>query len=197
MMRPNLINSGKHRIVKGAVLMLCFSVAVISCSGPVAKFSTDRSSYVGGDTVHIKNESTGAEVFKWFLNGQPIGEAHELSFILDPKAKGPQVFKLDASVEGGPVSSASQTVMATTPLGTVTAWSTFPGVEIIQVNNENEQSLGITATGYTADPGCGSEGCITLALAPGTYTIDGTSSITRSRRVVELQDNACVSVKMH
>jgi hypothetical protein len=191
-MRTTLI-----KIVRGALLLLGLALFVTSCSGPVAKFSTDRKSYLGGDTVHMKNESTGAELFEWSLNDRPIGVAQELSFILDTKAKGPQVFKLKASVEGGPSSTATQTVMATTPLGTVTAWSTFPGVEIIHVTGENEQSVGVTATGYTADPGCGSEGCITMALSPGTYTIDGTSSITRSRRIIELQDNACVSVKMH
>jgi hypothetical protein len=192
MMRLTLI-----KIVRGALLLGGLAMFVTSCSTPVAKFSADRDTYNGGDTVRLKNESTGADGFEWFLNDQAIGNSHELVYVLDKKAKGPLVFKLKANNGEKSSAVASKTVMATTPLGTVTAWSTFPGVEVIQVSDDKEEPAGLTAAGFTDNPGCGSEGAITLVLTPGTYTIDGASAITRSRRVVEVQDNDCVSLKMH
>lgn len=180
---------------KLTLFVLIISV-LCGCSGPEARFTTDKKEYNGGDTVYLKNLSLAADSFVWLLNDREIGHAQDLNVVLAANAKGPQVFGLKA-MSGDKSSVATQTIMATTVLGTITAWSTFGGMEIISVSQNGEETVGLTSSGYQNDPGCSAAGCVTLLLPPGTYTIDGRSEITRSRRVVELAADECQSIKMH
>ena len=187
--------------MKGRII--CFmgvvTVALLcgSCSNPAADFSVNGQSFKPGDTFHLENKSKGSDIFEWFLNENKIGNAGNLSYVVGPADQGILTFKLIASAEGKPASLSTKTVLVEATTGTVTVWSTFPGVEIKHVSEKNEEPAGSTSSGYQEDPGCAGAGCVVLSLAPGTHTIDGISSVTRTRRIVEVNAGECTAVKMH
>ena len=64
--------------LKKTIIVLSILIAMIGCKKqetsiptPVASFSTDKSSYIAGDTVHLRDSSTNALSWKWTVpNGQ-------------------------------------------------------------------------------------------------------------------------------
>lgn len=185
------------QFVTGVAAGIVMALLLTSCSSPAAEFTANVDTCKPGDTVHLENKSRGSDIFEWYLNDQQIGNTENLSYVVGETESGPLVFKLVASAEGKQASMATRTVMVVATTGTVSVWSTFPGLEVLRVKEEAEESAGTTTQGFTDDPGCNAGGCVAVVLVPGTHTIDGVSPITRTRRIIAISAGECASVKMH
>lgn len=167
-----------------------------ACSQPDPGFGLGSDSYKAGDTIKISNSSKGAERYEWYVNEKQVSTEKDLTYVPDAGIAG--VFTITLKIYDGDKSAqTTKTVQVTSPLGTITAWSTFAGVEIFKISDGKAELLGITTGGFDEDPGCGAASAVSISLAPGTYTIDGASDITRSRRIAEVYEGSCISLKMH
>lgn len=159
---------------------------------PSADFSTDKSQYVAGETVHLTNESVDATKYKWtFPDGQTATSENMDYTINENQQDANLTFKLEAiSNNGKKTDDATKTVSVTAATGQLMVWTANSNVNFITVNINNVNSGTITSYYTGSAPDCGSNGCVTSTLTVGTYTIDasdgnytwsGTMSVSANR----------------
>jgi hypothetical protein len=191
----------KIQLAPMLVLIICFSCQ----KQPKASFSTDKTSYIAGETIHLKNESVNAHSYSWTL---PDGQSSSTDIdyvIAGNEPTGTKLFKLKAlSKNGKKFDECEQTVsISAAPAPTVSGlvfWNYSGGSPYLNppchITIDTMQR--VITTKLTTAPDCSSTNCAVFkGLAPGIYNWYAAAGINVSNGTVTLTANSCVNVQVN
>ena len=181
-------------MLNSRIFLLAVLIVFSSCKRPLANFTTDKTSYKGGDTVYLTNMSRNATTYSWYMNDQPIGNSEDMKFKLDGGTAEPVAFRLVASNKNRKTESTRR--VSVTPLtGTLTVWSSNAP------QNVDIMKMGFSWHGqiffpYTDDPGCEATGCVFGEMPVGTYTVFAAGPFMSTQSVVNVIADSCVRFRV-
>lgn len=177
-------------------------VAVGCNKQPTADFTTDKTTYYAGETIHLTSSSTHASSYKWTMPDGQTSAAQNLDYSLSEyEPSGILTLKLQAlSKKGNKTSDATKNISVIALTGSAYFWNcgSCSGALPITVT-VNGISKNITAA-YNSDPGCvGSYSCANFISLPiGTYdfnAVDALSAVTWNGTVI-ITKNGCTSKEL-
>ncbi len=173
------------------LLIVLLGVFVSCQKQPTALFSTDKTEYSPGEQIILTNTSIDAKSYIWTISdGQSSVEKNLIYNLNSNQSEGILTFTLKAlSRTGKKVSYATKNVTIKKATGNVTFWQiTNSGYDITVVTIDGVSS-NITDEYPSVPSACGVAGCAvfnnisvgnhTFSATDGTYTWNGTVSITK------------------
>lgn len=179
------------------IIMLVFA----SCQKqPTANFSTDKTSYVGGETIYVTNQSTDADHYEWNLSdGQSTTVGENFMYHTDVSQSGDLSIQLTAYSKNGKKSSTMVKSVTVTPAkGDATFWisSGYITTVYLYIPGTGNVSREINLT-YNDTPSCGSEGCANFNdLEPGTYSYFATTGVTEWEGNITVNRGQCSTMRL-
>ncbi len=157
---------------------------------PVATFTTDKTSYTDGDTIHVTNYSVNADNFIWTVTGS-ASQLTTKNIDIPAPTPGTYTIKLTAG-NGSKNDELSKDVVVNKATGFVMFYATKPDFGQIRVYLEGV-NVGIITIYYPTAPDCNSPGCINLNLPEGNYNFTATGSVSGTwSGTVAITRNNCI-----
>lgn len=165
-----------------------------ACKRPHADFTTDKFSYKGGETVHLKSNAKNARSYKWYVNNELAGETKDLDYILDAGASGDVPIRLEAFRKNR--SATATRFVSVEPLtGTLTVWSSNTPQDI-EISKPDFRWVGQLFFPYTGDPGCEAAGCVYGEMPVGVYTVHAAGFLATTISTVQVLPDSCVRFRV-
>ena len=80
------------------VLSIAFALTFAGCQKqPTASFSTDKKTYIAGETIHCYDFSTDAYIWKWTMFDGSTYTSEYLNYVIDSKAYGNKTIALEVA----------------------------------------------------------------------------------------------------
>lgn len=185
------------------ILIIAVLTALVfsSCQKqPQADFTTDKTTYVAGETVKLTNTSIDADHYKWTMPDGQTSTSADVDYTTNVNsAAGTLNFKLEAfSKNGNKTDEASRSVTLQAATGDVTFYNEYAGTYRIQVTIGTQSKI-INSDNSTS-PGCNATGCANFSLTSGTYSysavdLDWTPAGSWTG-TVDVTANGCTTIKL-
>jgi hypothetical protein len=181
------------------VLFAVIIIALSSCTKqPAANISTDKTTYVAGDVIHLTNTSVDASSYLWTCpNGQTL-TAENIDYTTDVNTPaGTLTFTLLASSANGKKNAtATKTVTITAAKGNAIFWQLTGSGHSVTVVSVNGITSNITSE-YSSAPSCGAAGCAVFNdLEIGTYNFGASDGTVNWSGTVTITKDGCTTKKL-
>jgi hypothetical protein len=165
---------------------------------PSADFSTDKTEYVGGDTIRFTNISTNADTYRWTLPDGQTSKMVNITYIIpDLPVEQSLPFKLEAFSKSGNKSDYSAKIIKAIPAeGELVLYfsNNFLLSPSIKIDGKNVSSVpGFVPTANA--PACGQQNFPTYKLRPGNHVVTVSEASTYTKNVIVIA-GSCVALKM-
>jgi len=153
------------------IIISCIAIFFTACQKePSADFTTDKTTYIAGETVILNNTSIDADSYEWTMPDSQTSSSKNVSFITDATGSGGSLnFKLTAYSKNQKKSdNASKSVTLQAAIGKATFWNKYAESYRIQVTIGTQGE--IINSNNTISPGCDAFNCANFELQPGTYS---------------------------
>lgn len=76
------------RFFKNIMVFIPLIIVSFACRRPQASFTTDKTEYYSGETIHLINTSDGGHSYKWILPDGTISNTKNLDYVTNPDDNG-------------------------------------------------------------------------------------------------------------
>lgn len=184
--------------MKGKFMPLAVCLVFMACQKqPQASFTSDKSNYFSGETVHLTNTSTDGNSYLWSLPDGSTSELKDIDWTISNSYTGTQSFQLTAFSKRQKLSStASLAIDVSAPNGNVVFWQAIgSGFGTTTVTSNGNTSV-ITSE-YPSAPNCGASGCATFNnWVVGTYTYSATDGTNNWNGSFTISKNSCTTKQL-
>lgn len=162
---------------------------------PTANFSTDKTSYVGGETIYLTNQSTDADHYEWYCSDGQQATTPNLTYTTTYGQDGTLSFELLAYSKNGKKSSTVVKSVTVTPAkGDITFWIQDGYITTVYIQNISRE----INMSYQSTPDCGSDGCANYNdVDPGTYSYYATNGVHEWSGTVTAYAGECSTMKLY
>jgi|BioPla2DNA2_1021312.scaffolds.fasta_scaffold49856_2 hypothetical protein len=179
------------------MIMLVFA----SCQKqPTADFSTDKTSYVGGETIYVTNHSINAEFYEWELSdGQSTRVADNFKYYTDVSQSGVLTIQLTAYSKNYKKSSVMVKSVTITPAkGEATFWLSNGYITTVYLYVPGYGTISSEINrAYYDIPDCGADGCANFSnLEAGTYSYYATDGETEWEGSITVFPGRCSTMRL-
>jgi len=188
----------KKVFTKLMAIAIATTVLVGCQKQPEASFTTDKTSYIAGETVKLTNTTVNGDSYKWTFPDGQTGTVENYDYSLPTTlSDGSLTFKLEAfSKNKKKVNEISKTVTVKAATGNVVFWQETGsgyGATVVQVN-------GITSnitSEYGSAPDCSASGCAVFnALKVGAYNYTATDGNANWSGTINITKNTCLTFQL-
>ena len=181
------------------VLSVLTVLTLVGCQKqPKADFSTDKSTYISGETIHLTNTTLNGKSFKWTMPDGQILNSESVDYTTSQNnGNTPLLFKLEAfSKNGKKTSEVAKSIPMSPATGNVTFWQiTNSGYSITTVSL-NGLTSDITSE-YNSSPTCADSGNATFYnLEVGDYSFTATDGTYNWSGTVQITKDGCTSMQL-
>ncbi len=173
-------------------MTLLFVITIVSCQQePTARFVTDKSEYIAGETVHLTNTSSDGSSFQWTMpDGQTLNTNNADYLINVNDSFETLTFKLEAFSKNGKKTSSESKDVAVIPSSVfyVNNFEVRPLIisEFVYRNNyyiaAKTSNASISWWCTFILPGT------TVPILPSTYNLQSNDTLTSGQAVVEIDN---------
>ena len=180
-------------------ISVLFMFVLQSCQRqPKADFRTDKTEYVAGETIQLKNTSIDGKSYKWTVSDGQTSTLKDLNYTTDLYSGGEVItFKLEAlSRTGKKTSDKTKSIKVNQATGNTVIWTNINSpYDVISVN-----IYGLTAlitSGYSSAPDCGASGCAVFnGLPVGIHTIVASDGTTNWSSTITISKDQCTKLEL-
>jgi hypothetical protein len=142
---------------------------------PSASFSTNKDTYTLGETVMCTDKSGDAYSINWIVRGPTEFRSTTSFFTFSPRLEGNyEITQACYSKNTKKVSKTSKNIVVVNNNSSTSGQYIFYSSDIynsyVQIYVDGLYKGNITQE-YSSAPSCGANGCITLALDPGSHSV--------------------------
>jgi len=180
-----------------AIIILA-SISLAGCQKvPTASFSSDKESYVNGETMYLTNTSQNASSYQWSFSGSSTKITTKDAYVTFTGA-GQYTVNLTAISRNGKKSDeVTKTITIEKANGSCIFYTKTQGLGAINISVDGVPLGSITLI-YTGAPDCGANGCVNATIKEGTHTITATATGTGQvvSGTIDVSPNACNQFEM-
>ncbi len=180
--------------MKGKIMPLALCCALLAAcqKQPEAGFTSDKTDYLSGETVHLTNSSKDADHYVWSLPDGTTSDLKDIDWTISNSFTGSQKFSLTAFSRNSKLNnSASLSINVSSPSGSAIFWQiTGSGYGTTTVTTNGNTSV-ITSE-YPSAPNCGASGCAVFNnWVVGSYTYSATDGTNSWNGSFTIQKDVC------